>query len=69
MNYAAEHIAETGLIMQSWLHYSCLFGFAAQDDLVALLLVTLITAALAATIATVLRNWLKTQGARQFATL
>ena len=48
MNYAAEHIAETGSVVQSWLHYSCLFGFAAQGDLVALLLVTLITAALGA---------------------
>ena len=48
MNYVAEHIAETGAAVQSWLHYSCLFGFAAQGDLVALLLVTLITAALAA---------------------
>lgn len=48
MNYAAEHIAETGSVVQSWLHYSCLIGFAAQGDLVALLLVTLITAALGA---------------------
>ncbi len=47
LNNVVEYIAEMGAAVQTWLHYSWLFGMAAQGDLLALLEVVAITAMLA----------------------
>ena len=48
LNYATEHLVETGAAVQSWFHCLWLIGMAAQGDLLSLAIITAVTLALAA---------------------